>query len=265
MSNSAFNVGGGSSGGTVSSVTVASDNTAALEVTDPTVTSSGTITLTPHGNFISQQVLTVGSGTYTKPDNVTSILIQMQGGGGGAGGAPAALGSQGAGGGGAGGAWLQKYIAAAAATYTYVVGAGGAGGAAGNHNGSNGVDTTFDGGAIVAGGGSGGTSAAVAAIGAGNVILGSAGSGGTHSGGDFGLEGSPGTIGIGFGTFVQGGLGGASFWCTETGEITTGSSANGDNATDHGGGGSAGATYNTVTPGAGGNGSDGLIVVYEYA
>lgn len=219
------------------------------------------------GGLKSFQIFTSGTAaTYTTPAGIRSILVECVGGGGGGGGAAAALGQSAAGGGGAGGGYARKWIASAAATYTYTVGAGGAGGAAGNNNGSNGGDTTFS--TITAGGGTGGGGSAAAASGTTVTSKGAAGSGGTYSGADIGVEGNPGYIGIGYGsTMVQGGVGGPSFYCTATGEITIGdaTAANGDANTDAGGGGSGGATLNTATTASGGNGFRGVIVVWEFS
>src|SRR6185295_19006314 len=82
--------------------------------------------LTGSGGLKSFQVFTSGTAqTYTKPANVTSILIEMVGGGGGGGGASSSATGGSAGGGGGGGGYIRSYIASAAGTYTYTVGASG--------------------------------------------------------------------------------------------------------------------------------------------
>ena len=71
------------------------------------------------GGLHSFQIFTSGSAaTYTKPTNVTSILIELIGGGGGGGGAAAAAASQGCAGGGGAGGYARLYVASAASTYT---------------------------------------------------------------------------------------------------------------------------------------------------
>jgi hypothetical protein len=96
------------------------------------------------------RITTPGSGTYTKPTNVTRLLIRAIGGGGGGGGG----GSSARGGGGGSGGYGESFITSPASSYSYTVGAGGAGGIYNSTNGSAGGATTIAG--ISAGGGSGG-------------------------------------------------------------------------------------------------------------
>lgn len=222
---------------------------------------SGVMTnCTATGGLRSFQILTSGVGaTYTKPANVTSILVEVIGGGGGGGGVATGGGStiNYAGGGGAGG-YARLYIASAASTYTYTVGVKGNGGAAGSNAGSNGSTTTF-GASLQATGGTGGPT-------------GTAGASGTTAGGAAGV-GSNGNINAG-GTF-----GGYSYWASVAiggvsgcggqsyfGGGAQGSSAAtaGANATGYGSGG-AGAGTGAATDRAGGNGSDGVIIVWEFS
>lgn len=241
-------------------------SSAYLSILTPSNTSIPS-TVATAGGLRSFQMFTTGTAaTYTKPAGISSILVECQGGGGGGGGADAGLASSGAGGGGGGGGYCRKYYSTAASTYTYTVGAAGTAGATGNNAGGNGGDTSFD--TIAAGGGLGGGGSAAAASGTTTGPKGAAGSGGTASGGDIDVEGNPGFIGIGYGsTMVQGGVGGSSFLCTLTGEITIGdaTAANGDAASNQGGGGSGGATLNTVTTAAGGAGFRGVIIVWEFS
>src|SRR6185436_444467 len=80
---------------------------------------SGVLTNTTGGGGLrSFQVLTSGTAaTYTKPANVTSILIQAIGGGGGGGGCAISTGGGAAGGGGGSGGFAQLWVAAAGSSY----------------------------------------------------------------------------------------------------------------------------------------------------
>ena len=76
------------------------------------------------GGLKSFQIFTTGTAqTYTKPSNITSILVEVLGGGGAGGGATSASNSfVGIGAGGGSGGYSRLYIASAASTYTYTVG-----------------------------------------------------------------------------------------------------------------------------------------------
>src|SRR5579871_2341434 len=91
---------------------------------------SGVLTnCTGTGGLRSFQIFTSGTTqTYTKPANVTSILVEVIGGGGGGGGITATATTIGSAAGGGAGGYCRKFIASAAGTYTYTVGGGGAGG-----------------------------------------------------------------------------------------------------------------------------------------
>ena len=112
--------------------------------------------LTATGGLRSFQIFTSGiAQTYTKPANVTSILVEVIGGGGGGGGAAVSFGSLGAGSGGDAGGYARLYVASASSTYTYTVGAAGSGGSSGANNGASGGTTSF-GRSLQATGGGGG-------------------------------------------------------------------------------------------------------------
>lgn len=89
----------------------------------------------------------VGTGTWTVPDGVTHIVVEMIGGGGGT--AAPTKNNTGSGGGGGGGYSANTLYVALGDTFTYTVGAGG------SDNGGDGGTTAF--GPVVAGGGKGST------------------------------------------------------------------------------------------------------------
>ncbi len=214
------------------------------------------------GGLLSFQIFTSGTAaTYTKPGGVTSILVEVLGGGGGGGGVTATASSGSAGGGGGAGGYGRLFIASASGTYTYTVGGGGAGGVAGTNTGTTGTATTF-GASLSAGGGVGGagtagsTTPAITAIG---------GAGGVCTNGDFNCKGEAGSNGIIVGT------GGAGGWSGNGGNgiygggaIGPSAAATGVNASAYGSGGS-GALTGSSTNRAGGDGSAGLIIVWEFS
>ena len=201
----------------------------------------------------SIQVITA-TGTYTAPAGLVRAEIWTIGGGGGASGA-AATDDTGSGGGGGGGAYELLEAATIGASQSVTIGAGGTGGAAGNNAGSNG-DTTSFGALLSATGGTGGP--APSANSAGGV-------GGTGSGGDINLtggRGGPGGNWTGTPEGAAGGIGGPSPF--GFGPPTPQNAANsaGLDASDYGAGGSGSAISSSSV--AGGDGSDGIIVVKEY-
>lgn len=209
------------------------------------------------------QVL-AGSGTYTPTPGTNKVLVQAIGGGGGGGGAGTTGGAGGAsGGGGGGGAYSEKLLTSGFSGVAYVVGAGGNGGATGINAGVAGGDTTFGTTLVVAkGGGAGGGGTT-------NVPLLSALGGAAASGtGDVKLDGGRGTP-YGRGDMIQfsgnggdaarGGFGG------RISAIASTSIVNGTNGSPYGGGGSGGHSANIALTAAGGNGANGMIVVYEFA
>lgn len=215
------------------------------------------------GLIRAPQVIASGVGqTYTPPANCTRIIVECLAGGGGGGGSATAGGSSGGGGGGAAGGYARKYYATAGATFTYTVGVKGAGGAAGNNPGTAGSDTTFTDGATLVtakGGGGGAGSAGSATI---VSVLGGAGvvsTNGDENGA--GENGDPGLVLTA--TLAHGGKGGSAgrFGCGGNGRITQGA---GNNAVGRGSGGGGAAMLNAGAAVAGGDGTDGVIVIHEY-
>lgn len=206
------------------------------------------------------QVLS-GAGTYTPPPGCTYIEVEAVGAGGGGAGAPtgAATTNGSAGPGGGGGGYFRKSITSLDTSYAYDVGSGGAGGAAGANNGSSGGNTTF--GTLAANGGTGGVAVAqaISGVSAGPV-------GGTATGGDINISGDSGGPGYWTSFEFLGGSSGSSQLgarCVQVGGKSTGSAA-GNNGLNYGCGGGGAYVAGVATPRAGGNGSNGTIIVNEY-
>lgn len=204
---------------------------------------------------------TPGSGTFTVPDGVGSLIVECWGGGGG--GSRNGPGGDGGGGGG-GGAYVKRILTVQPGfIYNYYVGDGGAGG---NDSGDDGEDTWFiNGFQMKAGGGSGGDSRDGGAGGVGTGISldvdytggtggdsDTGGGGGGSSAGDA-VNGNNGSNGSG----ATGGSGGAA--PTEGGAGADGGDEpdNGDNAIEVGGGGGGGGGDASV----GGDGYKGKIEI----
>lgn len=228
----------------------------------------GNTTASSAGRLLSQQIFTSGSGTYTKPALVNTIVVECIGGGGGGGGTSSSAVTFGAGGGGGGGAYCRKTITSAAASYSYSVGTGGTGGAAGTNAGSSGTATTF--GSLSAGYGTGGGGGS--SLGAGTQLNGVPGGAVGATGGDLNLVGTTG--GTGFsnnasGNIAIGGSGGDSGFggggATDNVLQAAGVQAGTSASANSGGGGSGGAALGAVPGAAGGNGGSGIIIVYEYS
>lgn len=226
-----------------------------------------------YGAGANVNVITItatGGGTYTATPGTKAILVQLVGGGGGGGGvaSPGSTTSN-IGGGGGGGAFAQKYLSTAFSPCTYSVGAGGAGGPAGNNAGSNGGDTTFTTPTpvtITAGGGQGNgrngnfTPPFLYAYGI---------KGGSATGGDINEDGGTGSVPFCLNTANNsGGSGGPSHFSTGTPTNSMGganSSQAGTAGSGYGGGGSGAVANGSGIARAGGQGSDGLIVIYEFS
>ncbi len=212
------------------------------------------------GELRSFQVFTSGTAaTYTRPAGINSILVEIVGGGGGGGGSAGAASSSAAGAGGGAGGYARLWVPVASATYTYTVGGGGAGATAGNNTGTTGTTSTFSASSLQATGGAGGSGmAATLSTGAAATA---GGLGGVGSNGTINCNGAPGIGGyMALGNPLSGNGGSSLYGGGGLGRISPGAGAA---AVDYGSGG-AGALSTTVNA-AGGNGSGGLIVVWEYA
>ena len=227
-----------------------------------TPTSGNLSNCTNTGGLRSFQILESGTAaTYTKPANVTSILVQMVGGGGAGGGAAAGASGVAAGGGGGGGGYVEKFIAAASSTYTYTVGAGGTVGTAGNNPGNDGGNTTFSGLTDAAIGGSGGNGMASTSVAAAKVALGGLGGNVTPTD-TLAISGGAGQTGIV--TLGVGASGSGGYSRFGSASLPRAVSADGVVGVGFGAGGSGGFTL-TATNRTGGAGAAGLIVVWEFS
>lgn len=205
--------------------------------------------------------------TWAKPADLHHIIVELVAGGGGGGGVASASAQAACAMAGGGGEYAMKRIAEAAlgATEAVTVGAGGAGGAAGQNAGADGNASSF--GAHVSvnpgGGGDGSNSTATVPV----IGFSGGGEGGTGgAGGDIHIDGSPGLNGIRWSTtLVQSSVGGG----TQLGAFARPST---DSLSDeegvpgkaYGGGGSGARSSNTTTNYKGGDGADGVVIVYEY-
>lgn len=227
-----------------------------------TPTSGNLSSCTGTSGIRSFQILTSGTGaTYTKPSNVTSILVEMIGGGGGGGGISITTSQVAASNGGGAGAYCRKLITSASGTYTYTVGTGGSGGTAGANDGNNGNDTTFS--TLTAGGGKLGkgdatsASAHVSQVGAAQAVA---------TGGDLNVAGDSGLPGVSTLSGGYCGAGGIGYWGGQTNisTLTSGGSVTPANA-GIGSGGNGAVGNNNTTNRAGANGGNGLIIVWEFS
>lgn len=213
------------------------------------------------GTFIGTQVLTSGI-LYTPTSGTNKVTLVLVGGGGGGGGVKGTIGSTGAAGGGGAGGTLIVTFGSVSGTYTYAIGAlGGGGGGVTPNNGTAGDNTTFTNGVTTytAYGGSGGGAST-----AGTVVANVAGGAGgvVSTNGDVNGGGAPGANGITLsGSVGNSGAGGSTPYGGGSVGLTSGS--NSANATGFGAGG-GGAMSTTSANKIGGNGSAGVIIVYEY-
>lgn len=237
--------------GTSANNVVQLDGTAKLpavdgsQLTNLPATASGRLLRAP-------QILTSGT-SYTTPANCTSIYVELVGGGGGGGG-----GNISASGGGGGGAYAAKYFTVTASTaYTYAIGAGA------TANSGAGGNTTFTVGATTVtagGGGGGGTSGSTPPTSA------AGGGGGTATNGDINVSGGSGNRGFSDASYAtvftgSGGVSGLGFGAGgQSSHASSNATLNGSNASGYGGGGGGGQGTGT-----GGDGTSGVIRVWEYA
>lgn len=199
------------------------------------------------GQLLSVQVFTT-SGTWTRPANVTQVVVEVVGGGGAGGGTETGVVDIGSGGG--AGGYSKEFIISPGASQSVTVGAGGTGG---NGSGANGGSSSF-GAFLSANGGTGGASATTSQQG---------GAGGTASGGDYNITGGAGHFSFKEGSTIHySGRGGDShFGFGGDGRLGSVSPQNGSDATNYGAGG-GGALGTTRT---GGDGADGIVIVWEYS
>jgi len=226
------------------------------------------------GQLLNVRVFTSGSSTtYTPTAGTNSIIIFLQGaGGGGAGLAAPGASHVNVGGGGQSGAFCQKRLTANFSGGTYTVGTKGTGGASGgDHTGNTGNNTTFTDTAstvYTAGGGGGGFASGAQTA---PTIGGSFATPPSCTNADFQSSGIDGGIaidltsttlgwsGAGAPSRFGGGGHGNNFFSANVAAAGV-SCANAPGA--GGGGGHSNGTGGTV---AGGDGCDGIIIIYEYS
>lgn len=217
------------------------------------------------GRLIGVQVITA-TGTYTPTAGTASIQVELLGGGGGGGGCATTAATQvTAGGGGGAGAYAKARITSGFSGVTVTIGAAGAAGTAGNNNGGNGGDSTF-GAVLTAGGGVGGIGSGAA--GAAPRLSGAGSAGGTASGSAnlFASRGENGTTEIlTVNTIAISGAGGSTLYGSGGIGAATLTVAAGNAGTGFGSGGSGGACIQSQTQRAGGAGTAGLCIIWEYS
>lgn len=223
------------------------------------------------GIVLAQKVYsTPGAQTWTPTAGMKSCMVECIGGGGGGGGSYGDTGYIYFGAGGGSGGYSRSLFTAiqAGISQEITIGTGGIGGQTGPASGTNGGDTTFGlSGLCIAKGGLGGgqfngiypppVGGAGGAAGTGDITAAGAPGG---PGGWF-LTGPPASAGI-----EQGNFGGSSiFGGGGTGAFNASGIAVGNPGRNYGSGGGGSSCIGAVGPGAGGNGSGGLIVVTEFA
>lgn len=196
----------------------------------------------PGGIYHRSQVFT-SNGTFTVPDSVTRLYAVVVGaGGGGAGGPNSAFDTKIPSAGGGGGVAEKLLSTTPGSIYAVIVGIGGTGGAS-DTDGTNGGQSSF--GSIIATGGGKGTFAD-----AGLSLLPVGGASGVGSGGDL-------NYGLGDGDAYLNQIGGAR------GGGAGGSGDSGPrNGKAPGAGGSGGSNRPPYTTPSGGNGANGIVIVY---
>ena len=232
-----------------------------LSMSGTTLSASGTDTDTQ----LSDIKVYTANDTWTKPAGLYAVVVWVFGGGGGGGGvALVGVGEAAAGNGGSSGGGSMKRVVAASlgATETVTVGAAGAGGTAGNNAGSAGGTSSFGAHASATGGAGGAGSAASAVIPSYNQ--GTIGAVGVGSSGNLNFAGNPGSRGIELSAGrAIGAVGGGSFFGGGAPETTD--DAAGVAAQNYGAGGGGASRTSNGTPGlAGGAGTAGIVIVYEY-
>lgn len=209
-------------------------------------------------SFISKQVLS-GSGTYTPTAGTKYGWVRGVGGGGGGAGCTSIAAQLGIGEGGGAGSYGEAWFVAA--PIAYACGAAGSGGAAGN-SGTDGGTTLFgSGGSILdLGGGAHGSPLNTRSSFPGFIGI---ASGGTPVVSQLGISGQNSIPGFWF-NLTQGmsGAGGSSIF-GQGGAPVFSSTTNGNNGTGNGSGGGGGLTIG-ATNATGGNGTPGLLVVFEF-
>ncbi len=214
------------------------------------------------GRLINIQTITATS-TYTPTSGTKFIIVELVGGGGGGGGAPTTNASQTAsGGGGGGGGYVRKLITSGFSGQAITIGGGGLGATGGSASGDPGGSTTFMG-LVASGGGGGGAGSPVTAA----ALNGQGGNPGGGSGGDINAAGDQGSGGVMYSTtYCSSGAGGGNKMYPfdyGAGRITNNNGLPGNRYGCGGSGGNNGNSQSTTR--LGGNGTGGVVVIWEYA
>ena len=223
---------------------------------------AGTLNWGAVGDSLTGIQTFTSSGTYTPTAGTTKVLVYVIGGGGAGGGVDGqGSGTAGGAGGGGGGGCAIAFVTSLGATETVTVGAGGTG-VSGSNTGGGGGASSFGSHAATNGGGGGqGKNASTPSNG--SYTTGGAGASGTI--GDIQFVGTCGGNGAASGTATSeavSGVGGSSFF--GGGERGRSGDQAGLNGRNYGGGGSGAVVTNLTTNYAGGDGADGIVVIYEY-
>lgn len=224
------------------------------------------------GNLIGQRIFTAtGAGTYTPTVGTVSIVMWLVGAGGGSAGSASNAGGGGSvtfGRSGAAGAVLLKRLTAGFSGAGYVIGAKGTGGAAGNNNGTAGGDTTFTETVgpttFTAAGGTLGSTIA-------NFVppnMSNGGNGAIATNGDINISSTRAGVSISINASLTMGGNGGNHIFGQGGTGGTASAANTSAAGTAGSGkgsGGGGSCCNGIAANvAGADGTDGMILIYEY-
>ena len=226
-------------------------------------------TFTPGGTVLKETWYTsvASAQTFTTPANTGNVWVRAIGGGGAGGSVNGAASNAAAASGGGAGAYCEVYTPASPSTgYTYNVGQGG-NAVAGANSGNSGTATNISiaGNLYNANGGTGGATMTSAAT-ANTFIAGSAG-GTVGTVGNLNSAGEGGGASIRFSAnLVKGGMGGTSQFGGGGQEIAANTAAgNGANGSGPGAGGSGAVVAGgNATNANGGNGANGMLIIFEY-
>ena len=223
---------------------------------------AGTLSWGAVGDSLTGIQTFTSSGTYTPTAGTTKVLVYVVGGGGAGGGVDGqGGGTAAAAGGGGGGGCVISFVTSLGATASVTVGAGGTG-VSGASTGGSGGASSFGSHAAANGAGGGGGRTAVAPS---NVAYTVGGAGASGTIGDIQFTGTCGGNGAAGGSSTSeamSGVGGSSFF--GGGERGREGDQAGLSGRNYGGGGS-GAVVTSITANyAGGDGADGIVVIYEY-
>jgi hypothetical protein len=240
-------------------------------------TASGKVTFAGTVNLSRVSVVTASDAAWAFQEGTKFALIEVQGAGGAGGGAvpngstTAAVGS-----GGSAGAYASLYVdVSAISTANITIGAKGQRDAGGGNGGAGGSTTYSDGtNTLTAPGGGGGLASTGQDYG---VLAASSGLSAVATGGDLNLKGGPGHAGLAMGhttmgtnrSTVIGGHGASTRFGGggEGGVVSRSTVAAGEGGTDasgYGAGGGGAARCGDTNSNGGGNGTDGVVIIWEY-